>query len=189
MIGIRGFKLNVVIMAGGRATRLKGVKKPLLNLCGRRLIDVVIGIAKELVSDGKVYICVSDYTKEITNESFGEGVEVVLCPGRGYVEDLNYILSRVKLPVLVLPSDLPFITLDIIRKFVELANRECVDVITLTVCSSSKCREVGISLFNNLSGTWVNIEFPDILELRDIDTEEDLKMVEDLCGSMGDVVR
>jgi len=189
MIGIRGFKLNIIIMAGGRATRLKGIKKPLLNLCGKRLIDVVVSIAKELVGDGRVYICVSNYTKELTNESFGEDVEVILCPGKGYVEDLNYVLSRVKLPVLVLPSDLPFITLDVVKKFIELASSEEVNVITLTVCPNSECREVGISLFNSFSGTWTNIEFPDMLELKDIDTEEDLKVVKSLCGSMEDVVR
>jgi len=180
--------LNVIIMAGGNATRLKGVKKPLLRICGKRLVDIVVEIAKTLAEDGKVYVCVSDHVRELVDESFGENVEVILCPGKGYVEDLNYILSRVKPPVLVLPSDLPFITLDIVRKFIELASVKETDVITLTVCSNN-CREVGISLFNSYGGTWVNIEFPDIPELKDVDTEEDLKLVESLCVSMEDVAR
>ena len=40
-----------LIMAGGRASRLGGIEKPLLRICGKVVIDVVIDVAKNFSRD------------------------------------------------------------------------------------------------------------------------------------------
>jgi adenosylcobinamide-phosphate guanylyltransferase len=47
--------MKVLIMAGGKGSRLGGVKKPFLRICGRRLIDVVVEVAKDITKDDKLY--------------------------------------------------------------------------------------------------------------------------------------
>ncbi len=179
--------MKVIIMAGGRGVRLRGAKKPLLHICGKRLADVVVSAVKSLGMNVDIYICISDYTRELVDD-LSEDVKVILCPGRGYVHDLNYALNLVKPPALVLPSDIPFLTSEIIHEFLRLAGVVDADVITLMSCSDLKCSESGISLFKRERGRWVNIYFRNSTNLRDIDVEDDLRWAENLCGTMGDVV-
>lgn len=177
--------MDVVIMAGGRGSRLGGAKKPLLVVCGRRLVDVAIDVAKAVGE--KVYLCSRDeYIEHLSGLS---DVVAVRCPGLGYVEDLSHILRIVSPPVLVLPSDMPFLTRRAVESFVKKALGLSVDVVTLTVCKDSICRETGISLFKGVEGSWANIYVSYSPEYLDIDTPEDLRRAEELCASMEGIER
>lgn len=172
-------------MAGGMGLRLGGVKKFFLKVCGRRLIDVVISVAKNIENRNKIYVCMR--SEDVDSIECGEDVEVVVCPGLGYVEDLSFMLQKIRLPVLVLPADMPFLSTEIVEKFLVEAFKYNVDVVTLVVCRNNVCRESGISLFKNYGGEWINVFFDDIYELRDVDTYEDLVWAEKLCESMGEI--
>lgn len=183
---VYGSVIDVVIMAGGKGSRLGGIKKQFLEVCGRRLIDVALTVAKE-INSRKIRICLSKEDTVFVGNIGDPMVEVVLCPGLGYVEDLNYILGLSDFPVIVLPADIPFLTSNILRRFLDLAQKESADVVTLMVCRNSKCRESGISLFRSIGGSWINIYFEEHPELRDIDTVEDMAWAENLCGSMEEI--
>jgi adenosylcobinamide-phosphate guanylyltransferase len=173
--------MKVLIMAGGKGSRLGGVKKPFLRICGRRLIDVVVEVAKDIAKDDKVYVCLPG--EDTPYLSGLEDVNSIECPGKNYVEDLVYALERVGTPVLVLPADIPFLTADIVKEFLQKAQDLEGDVVTLMVCGKDGCRESGISLFRGLGGSWSNVYFDEVPQLRDVDTYEDLKWVEEVCGS------
>lgn len=173
--------IDAVVMAGGKGSRLGGVKKQFLKVCGRRLVDISLEIAKNI--GRKVYVCITEEDVVLLGKVVEDNVVVVVCPGLGYVEDLNYVFKLVQFPVLVLPADIPFLTLDIVKKFLEIAQEKQANVVTLMVCRGSICRETGISFFKNVSGDWINVYFDYSPELRDIDTFEDLMWAENLCGS------
>jgi len=173
---------TVVVMAGGLGTRLGGVRKPLMSICGRRLVDVAVSAAREAAPCAKVLICARHGDRELLGDV---GAEVLECPGRGYVEDLAYALARARLPALVLPADMPFLSPSVLRLFLEEAARIGEDVVTLVACGSS-CRVTGISLFRSVGGSWRDVVLVDSPELRDVDTVEDLKWALDACESTGE---
>lgn len=175
---------DIVIMAGGRGSRLGGIKKPFLNLCGRRLIDVVLGVAKSIKGRRRVYVCLREEDRGFIHNNPLDNMEIVTCPGSGYVEDLNYMFSLARFPILVLPADMPFLSIDIVERFIETAQVLTTDVVTLMACRNSICRETGISFFRKAYGYWVNIYFDDAIELMDIDTYEDFDEAKKLCASM-----
>lgn len=176
-------------MAGGKGSRLGGLRKYLLEVCGRRMIEAAIKVAIRVSNGGKVYVCTRwDDVDKISNY-LTKDVEVVKCDGLGYVEDLNMVLQMVRFPVLVLPADIPYLTPKVITEFLNIALKENADVVTLMVCKDNICRETGISLFRNVGGSWVNVYFNDRLDLMDVDTSEDLKLVRELCGSMEGIGR
>lgn len=173
--------IDVVVMAGGKGSRLGGIRKQFLTVCGRRLIDIALEIGKHI--GRRVYVCVSKDDVVLLENVAKDNIEVVVCSGLGYVEDLSYILKLVRLPVLVLPADMPFLTLNTVERFLDVAQKEQTDVVTLMVCKGSTCEETGISFFRSVGGKWVNVYFDYSPELRDIDTFDDLKWAEELCGS------
>ncbi|MEM4763043.1 MAG: hypothetical protein QXH78_03315, partial [Desulfurococcaceae archaeon] len=86
-----------------------------------------------------------------------------------------------------LPADIPLLTPDVLREFLDVAQGELADVITLMVCRNNECRESGISLFKSFGGSWVNVYFKERPELRDIDTMEDIVWVKSICGSTEEI--
>jgi len=177
--------LDVVVMAGGRGSRLGGLKKPFLKVCGKRLIDIAVEVAKGVKERRKVYICLR--AEDVHNVEDSDDIEVVICPGAGYVYDLDFILNKVSFPVLILPSDMPFLSIGIVEEFLAKAIKCEADVVTLMVCRDSVCRESGISFFRRSSGNWMNIYFEEVKELRDIDTYEDLEWAREICVSMEEI--
>ncbi len=98
-------------MAGGRSTRL-GIKeeKPLLLFNGRPLIDYSLAALEGSGSIGEFYVVTSPHTKETESLMKKRHVPVIMAPGKGYVEDLNFALeSRGLGKTLVIPADLPFL--------------------------------------------------------------------------------
>ncbi len=183
--------MNVVIMAGGKGSRLGGMKKPLLEVCGVKLIDRALTVAKTINGVDKIFVCVGKDDLNAFKDYGDEKTAVVLCPGQGYVEDLIFILKRVSFPVLVLPADIPFLSNRVVMEFLNKALECKTDVATLNLCKGSECGEVGISLFRGLGGSWCNIyfDYTKEKELRDIDTYEDLQWAMGLCESMEDLKR
>lgn len=179
------YLMDIIIMAGGKGRRLGGINKPFLDICGRKLINVSLSVSTKLMYKGKIYVCLKNNDlKFVKNMNLTKNVVLVKCPGLGYVKDLNYILKIVNFPVLILPADMPFLSKTVVEKFVKKALNSKKDVVTLMVCKKDSCKEVGISLFKKAKGSWENIYFNEIPELRDIDTFEDVKWARRICASM-----
>lgn len=181
MISTRGDnQIDIVIMAGGKGSRLGGLPKPLLEICGEKIINRVVRVAREL-RPRRIFICTRSEYAAYIEDLVTENTEILVCPGRDYVEDLNYVFTKTIFPVLVLPSDTPFITSNLLRRFLEKALEMSIPIINLIRCSEDKCVETGVSLFHEPRGEWFNVIFPDTPELRDIDVPEDLEWAEGLC--------
>ncbi|HEU98006.1 MAG TPA: hypothetical protein ENO36_04030 [Fervidicoccus fontis] len=174
--------MDIIIMAGGRGSRLGGLKKPFLSICERRAIDVAIDVALRLKDRGEVYVCLK--MEDVGKLEEREGVKIVECPGSGYVEDLSLMLKRVTFPSLVLPADMPFLTCDIVKRFLDLASNEAADVVTLVKVRGESREETGISIFRKEGGSWKNVYMEEEKELIDIDTPEELKRAMKICASM-----
>lgn len=107
-------------MAGGRATRMGGVDKPVVALNGRPLISYVIDALLKSHKVSHIFVAVSPratgtavYVKQTYT---GQPITVVETPGLGYVEDtaLAVELLDLRRPFLITAADLPFITPEVI---------------------------------------------------------------------------
>jgi len=173
-----------LIMAGGRASRLGGIEKPLLKICGRVIIDVVIDVAKSISKE--VYVAISPHTRNVREwVSRRDDVYIVETLGQGYPEDIRYSLNIIgEFPLLTLPADMPFISVDVVKSFIDKALKSNKEVVTLVVKDCNKLRSGpnGIALFKSTGGDWENIDFCIYPDLLDIDTWSDVLEAERICG-------
>lgn len=173
-------RFRIIIMAGGMGSRFGGPHKLVAEVCGERLIERVVRIATII---GEPIVVVSPHTK-----GYLEGIcakhRCIETKGAGYSEDLSEALSTLGRPVLVLPGDLPFISVDILLDFVRKALKAPEPIATLRVCRDGSCEAIGVSFAKATGWGWVNIDYSYSPELMDIDTLEDLLRAEEICGSM-----
>lgn len=91
-----------IIMAGGRSTRM-GKEKPVLKVNGDPLVLRAYKACKE------AYIAVSRHTPRTKKLCTDNGLPIIETPGKGYVEDVRWLLEEYG-PFLSVASDIPFIT-------------------------------------------------------------------------------
>ncbi len=104
-------------MAGGAATRMGGLEKPVVMLGGRPMIAYVIDALAASRNIGNIYIAVSGrvpQTVEYVRTTYAgdDRVSAVMTPGAGYVEDTAYAVDALGIlrPFLVISSDVPLAT-------------------------------------------------------------------------------
>lgn len=121
-----------IIMAGGRGSRMKSdTEKPLIQVGDKTMLERV---AEALIkAELKVLVAVSQYTPNTALNARKMGLGVVKSPGKGYVEDIQFLLRELRLDnALVVSADLPFISPGLIRsvvkKYSEVKKPICVAV-------------------------------------------------------------
>ena len=105
-------KLDALIMAGGRGSRL-GVKeeKPLLIFKEKSLIEHVLQALKNSKHVDKIFVATSKNTQKTEQEMKRKSIAVIRTPGRGYVEDMRFALEELNLgKTLVVSADLPLLS-------------------------------------------------------------------------------
>ncbi len=157
------------------------VNKGLVKVCGKPMAMHVVENVSRICSF--VLIAVSSNTRSLAQLFRGSlGIDIVETSGRDYVEDLSMLLKALRKPVLVLPIDVPTLKHEDLSKFVDEALRDPRPIATMV----SGGRLIGVSLFKDVEGPWIDIEVPNLV---DVDTFEDLKLVEEmLCGDERDEV-
>ncbi|AEA46633.1 NTP transferase domain-containing protein [Archaeoglobus veneficus] len=97
-----------LVMCGGKGSRLGMGEKPLVKVCGKRLIEHVLDA---LWPCEEVLGAVTDYTPETAAFLRREGIEVVKTSGAGFVEDMCEAITSLSIaePVLVVAADLFFL--------------------------------------------------------------------------------
>jgi adenosylcobinamide-phosphate guanylyltransferase len=110
-----------LVMAGGRGSRFNiSEEKPLVKLAGIPIINYVLKALKEAKSVDDVIVAVSNNTPKTTKILSRLPVSIVKTPGKEYVYDMAYAIRKLALKtVLVIGSDLPLITGEIIDLVVE----------------------------------------------------------------------
>ncbi len=112
--------MTALVMAGGRASRMGSkVEKPLLEVSGKSMLQIVIQVLKQTSVD-RIVVASSTKTPSTSIEARRLGVEVLVTPGDGFEEDMHFAIRQLSLgDVLVVSSDLPFITVDIVERVVQ----------------------------------------------------------------------
>ena len=132
-----------ILMAGGKGTRLKSsTEKPLFKFKSKPLIEYVLSNLSKSKYIEKIVVATSPHTPETTeciakkiknNQSNLNNLtksnnkiieEYIETPGKGYIEDLSFLLDKFekssKNDILVMiNTDLPFVSSDIIDDVLE----------------------------------------------------------------------
>ncbi|ASJ06894.1 NTP transferase domain-containing protein [Thermococcus pacificus] len=94
----------IIVMAGGRSTRM-GKEKPVLRVGGKPMLLRVYGEAEKA---GETLVTLSRNTPKTKEWCLRERIPFVETPGRGYVEDVRWLLREFG-PFVSVSSDLPFV--------------------------------------------------------------------------------
>ncbi len=130
-------------MAGGAATRMGGVEKPIVPLGGRPMIAYVIDALLASRNVGHIFVAVSSrvpVTAEYVRTAFAgdDRVSPVMTPGAGYVEDTAYAAEALGLfrPFLVISSDLPLATVAVIDEAIAVYDASGCEALSVRVDAS-----------------------------------------------------
>ncbi|WP_258084386.1 NTP transferase domain-containing protein [Thermococcus thermotolerans] len=94
----------ILIMSGGRSSRM-GQEKPVLKVGKKPMLLRVYGEAEKA---GEALVALSKNTPRTKELCLREGIPFVETPGKGYVEDLIYLLREFG-PFISVSADLPFV--------------------------------------------------------------------------------
>jgi adenosylcobinamide-phosphate guanylyltransferase len=94
-------------------------EKPLLEISGKPMIQLVIEALKESANIDQILVATSPYTPQTSLKVKEMGADVIQTSGAGYESDMKSAISERGLrDVLVVSSDLPFLTASLIDQAV-----------------------------------------------------------------------
>lgn len=120
-------------MAGGRGTRLRAqCEKPLLELCGKPMIQWVIESLKGARKVDDIIVTVTRHTPKTADFVRKQVLKVLRTPGKGFCYDVKYAIQKLGLKtVLTICADLPLIKSEFIDRVItryELSNKPALTV-------------------------------------------------------------
>jgi len=169
-----------VIMAGGRATRMGGVVKPMLPVCGEPMLVRVARAAAGVAS--RIVVAASPFTAPALRGVCRLGLidSCVMLGGRGYPEDLGLVARLIPLrPLLVLPSDTPFLSERALMEFVERAMGAGEGLVTLEAEGRGP---IGVSLLVTGFEPWRSVFVEPSPAWLNVNTWSDYLEAESLCS-------
>ena len=93
------------------------IEKPLLEISGKSMLQRVIEVLRCSNSIGRIVVASSPETPATTIEAKNLGAQTVITPGLGFEDDMRFAIRQLSLEeVLVISSDLPFVTIDVIEE-------------------------------------------------------------------------
>ena len=104
----------IVVMAGGKSSRM-GFEKPLALVGGKPML---LWVYESAVRAGDAVVAVSKNTPRTAEFCKERGIETIETSGKGYVEDIRFILKEFGEFVSV-ACDIPFVRTEDIREIVE----------------------------------------------------------------------
>ena len=137
-----------LIMAGGAGTRLNLGEKPLVQICGRPMVEYVIHAFER--ADIAVIVIVSPGTPYTANWCRAHHVTFVSADGVGYIPDLIQAVDELgeQNPLFTCVSDLPCLTpglVEEIRSAYEQSGKDaCSTWVPKLLCDQSGCRTAWI---------------------------------------------
>ncbi len=110
-----------LVMAGGKGTRMKlKQEKPLIQVCGKPVIQYVIAALKTAKNIDRIIVATSTSTPKTMQLMKKQNIEVIQTPGKDYVSDMGYVVQTLKLGVfLAIAADLPLVRGEMIDAVVE----------------------------------------------------------------------
>ena len=93
-----------VVMAGGKSSRMRR-EKCILEFEGRRLVDIAVESVEGILD---YYVAISSNAPETAEYVKGK-YPWIETPGRGYVEDIRFLMGILNAPFLTVACDIPFV--------------------------------------------------------------------------------
>jgi adenosylcobinamide-phosphate guanylyltransferase len=139
--------VSALVMAGGKGTRMGSPEeKPLIEVCGRPVIEYVLEALKKAKKIDKVYVAVTERTPKTAKHMEDYPVKLVMTPGTDYVSDMGYATQALKLgKFLAIAADLPLITGEVLDRIVERYENCGKPALTVAVPIETKTR-MGMSV-------------------------------------------
>ena len=98
------------------------LEKPMITVNGKSLIEHVLGALQDSSQVDEIIVATSVHSPKTTLHMETLGFQVIVTPGKGYIEDLSFILSHEDFKdeiILTITSDLVLITGEIIDLVLE----------------------------------------------------------------------
>ena len=93
------------------------VEKPLLEICGKPMLELVIDALRSCKSIDRIVVASSRNTPATTIAAEKLAIQSIITPGNGFEEDMRFAIRHLSLAdVLVISSDLPFVTANVIEE-------------------------------------------------------------------------
>jgi adenosylcobinamide-phosphate guanylyltransferase len=133
-----------LIMAGGAGTRLNLGEKPLVQICGRPMIEYVIHAFER--ADIEVIVIVSPCTPYTANWCRAHRIPLITADGTGYIPDLVRAVEETgeRDPLFTSVSDLPCLTPGIVEEiriaYEHSGKDACSTWVPKRLCDQSECR-------------------------------------------------
>ena len=134
--------VTALVMAGGKGTRMQiREEKPLIKVCGKPVIEYVIGALERAKKIDGIIVATSACTPKTAKYLSSFPVKVVDTPGKDYVSDMGYASQKHKLGVfLAIAADLPLVTAEVLDAIVERYELCCKPALTVAVPLETKKR-------------------------------------------------
>ena len=170
-------KLNALIMAGGKGTRLEAeTEKPLLELEGRFLIDYVIEAVAGCERIDRFWAVTSPHTPKTERHLKEKSIQIQQAPGDGYVEDLVYTVKKLKLgKTLTITADLPLLGSGDLDWVIDEYQKQRHPALAVMVSQDTAPAGVNIVDGKNLNGSEFNLITAKPQFGLNVNTKEDLK--------------
>ena len=178
--------MDAIVMAGGLGKRLGMGEKPCIEVLGRPLISYVVDALEGSENIDHIFVAVSPATpntESVVLNYYDGRVKVIRTSGGNYVGDMVYAVESADIvdPVLVIMSDLPLITPDLVDSIIS-EYAKCGKPAMSVHVPISVCKNLGIrpdTVFNR-NGNLIVPTGINILDGKDIHQEqEDFNLVLD----------
>jgi adenosylcobinamide-phosphate guanylyltransferase len=113
-----------LVMAGGKGTRMDLPEEKLLLKYKKPVILHVIDALKESECFSKIIAATSDNSPKTNDLLLNLGIQIIKTTGSGYVSDLNFALSKLDEPTLVVSGDLPLLDAEIVKQIVSAHKKD-----------------------------------------------------------------
>lgn len=107
-----------LVMAGGKGTRMNLPEEKLLLKYKKPVVLHVIDALKESNCFKKIIAATSNNSPKTNELLKKQGIQTIKTAGDDYVSDLNFALSKLDEPALVVSGDLPLLDAQIIKQIV-----------------------------------------------------------------------
>jgi adenosylcobinamide-phosphate guanylyltransferase len=113
--------MTAIVMAGGKATRMKSnVEKPLMKIGDRTMLERVLSALSRSKHVDQVLVAVSANTPQTALAAVKLHSRIIETPGDGYGQDMQYAIKKLHLgETLIVSADLPFLTGDIVDRAID----------------------------------------------------------------------
>ncbi|MEN6328663.1 MAG: NTP transferase domain-containing protein [Methanobacteriaceae archaeon] len=165
-----------IVMAGGKGTRMRSKEeKPLLEVLGLPLIQHVVDALFSSEKVSKVLVATSIHTPQTAQWVKKKGLSSINTPGRGYVDDMRFVLSKPDLrdeTILTVTADLPLLTgkiVDEVLDYYQQCQKPALSVMVPVEIFHKHCLQPSM-VWENLVPSGLNI-------LRGKNTEQDEELL------------